>query len=232
MSRKTIYFQHSFFFFVILAVLLFAVVALVFIGVVSIAFENVGFTPIIILVILVGTLFGSFINIPLFKLKTKIPVIHDDFVNWFGLKYRIPHVEYGQAITVVAVNVGGALIPTAVSIYLLSRSSVSTIFLCLVGILAVALVTHAVARPVKGVGIATPAFIPPIAAAVAAIILFPAQPKTIAYVAGTLGTLIGADLLNLQKIPKLGAPVASIGGAGTFDGVFLSGIIAVLLTGL
>jgi uncharacterized membrane protein len=54
----------------------------------------------------------------------------------------------------------------------------------------------------------------------------------VAYVAGTLGTLIGADLLNLRKIPKLGAPVASIGGAGTFDGVFLSGIIAVLLAGL
>jgi uncharacterized membrane protein len=27
----------------------------------------------------------------------------------------------------------------------------------------------------------------------------------------------------------LGAPVASIGGAGTFDGIFLTGILAVLL---
>jgi len=232
MSKKTFYFPHSFLFFVFLAVLLFAVVALVFIGVVSIAFENVGFTPLTILLILFGTLVGSFINIPIVKLRTRIPIIHDEYVSWFGLNYRIPHIDYGQAITLVAVNVGGALIPTAVSIYLLSRSSFSTIVLSLIGILAVALITHAVARPVKGVGIATPAFIPPIAAAVAAIILSPSQPKTVAYVAGVLGTLIGADLLNLQKIPKLGAPVASIGGAGTFDGVFLSGIIAVLLTGL
>ena len=81
-------------------------------------------------------------------------------------------------------------------------------------------------------GIITPAFIPPIAAATAALILSPAQPRTIAYVAGVLGTLIGADLLNLRAIPKLGAPVASIGGAGTFDGIFLSGILAVLLAGL
>ncbi|MGD0979199.1 MAG: DUF1614 domain-containing protein [Candidatus Bathyarchaeia archaeon] len=51
----------------------------------------------------------------------------------------------------------------------------------------------------------------------------------IAYVSGVLGTLIGADLSNLNRIPKLGAPVASIGGAGTFDGIFLTGIIAVLL---
>ena len=232
MSRKTIYFQHSFVFFAILLVLVFAVVALVFVGAVSIAFENVGFTSAIIFLILASTLIGSFINIPLFKLKTKIPVIQDKYVSWFGVSYRIPQVEYGETFTSLAVNVGGALIPTAVSIYLLSRSPISTVILSIIGVLAVALVTHIVARPVKGVGIATPEFIPPIAAAVAAIILFPAQPKTIAYVAGTLGTLIGADLLNLRKISKLGAPVASIGGAGTFDGVFLSGIIAVLLTGL
>jgi uncharacterized membrane protein len=232
MSRKTIYFQHSFLFFAVLLVLLFVVVGLVFFGAISIAFKNIGFTPLIIFLILVGTLIGSFINIPLLKLRATIPMIHDDYVSWFGVTYRIPQVGYGEAVTLVAVNVGGALIPTGVSIYLLSKSSISTIILSLIGVLAVALVTHAVARPVKGVGIATPAFIPPIAAAVAALILSPAQPRTIAYVAGVLGTLIGADLLNLRKIPKLGAPVASIGGAGTFDGVFLTGIIAVLLAGL
>ena len=232
MSRKTIYFHHGFLFFAFLLVLLLAVVALIFFGAVSIAFANVGFTPLTIFLLLVATLVGSFINIPLLKLRTTIPIVRDQYVSWFGVTFRIPQVEYGETITVVAINVGGALIPTAVSIYLLSKSSISMIILSLVGVLAVALVTHAIARPVKGVGIATPAFIPPIAAAVAALILAPAQPRTIAYVAGTLGTLTGADLLNLRKIPKLGAPVASIGGAGTFDGVFLSGIIAVLLAGL
>jgi len=56
----------------------------------------------------------------------------------------------------------------------------------------------------------------------------PVAAPVIAYVSGTLGTLIGADLLNLKRLGELGAPVASIGGAGTFDGVFLSGIIAAL----
>ena len=232
MRRKTIYLQHSVLFFAILLGLLLVVVGLVFFGAVTIAFKNIGFTPLTIFLILVGTLIGSFINIPLLKLKTCIPMIRDEAVNWFGVSYRIPQVEYGETITVVAVNVGGALIPTAVSIYLLAKSSMLTIILGLIGVLAVALVTHAVARPVKGVGIATPVFIPPIAAAVTAFILAPAHPLTIAYVSGVLGTLIGADLLNLRKIPKLGAPVASIGGAGTFDGVFLTGIIAVLIAGL
>jgi len=232
MSRKTIYFQHSFLFFVVLLALLFVVVGLVFLGAISIAFKNVGFTPAAILLLLVATLVGRLVNIPLLKLKANVPVVRDEFVRWLGITYRIPHVEYGETTTTVAVNVGGALIPTGVCIYLLAKSAPSMIFLSLIGVLAVTIVTHLVARPVKGVGITTPFFIPPIAAAVAAVILSPAHPITIAYVSGVLGTLIGADLWNLPKVPELGAPIASIGGAGTFDGVFLTGIIAVLLAGL
>ncbi len=54
----------------------------------------------------------------------------------------------------------------------------------------------------------------------------------LAYIGGSMGTLIGADLSNLDKISGLGAPVASIGGAGTFDGIFLTGILSVLLAGI
>jgi uncharacterized membrane protein len=232
MSRKTIYLHHSFLFFAVLLVILLVALALVFIGAVSVAFKNVGFTPFTILLLLVGTFMGSAINIPVLKLKTTVPMIKEEFVSWLGVTYRIPQVEYGTAVTVVAVNVGGALIPVAVSIYLLLRSTPQIALLSIGGVIAVALVTHAIAKPVKGVGIVTPAFIPPIAAAICAFILSPAQPQVIAYTAGVLGTLIGADLSNLQNIKKMGAPVASIGGAGTFDGVFLAGIFAVLLAGL
>jgi uncharacterized membrane protein len=82
---------------------------------------------------------------------------------------------------------------------------------------------------VQGVGIAIPTFLPPIAAAVTAMLLSRRMAAPLAYIAGTLGTLIGGDLLNLGLLPGLGAPVASIGGAGTFDGIFLTGILAVLL---
>jgi uncharacterized membrane protein len=44
-----------------------------------------------------------------------------------------------------------------------------------------------------------------------------------------MGTLIGGDLLHVRQVRRLATPVASIGGAGTFDGIFLTGIIAVLL---
>jgi uncharacterized membrane protein len=71
--------------------------------------------------------------------------------------------------------------------------------------------------------------VPPAAAAIIALLLSRADAAPLAYVAGSVGTLIGADLLNLDKLQGLGAPVASIGGAGTFDGIFLSGVLAVLL---
>jgi len=90
------------------------------------------------------------------------------------------------------------------------------------------------ARPVKGVGITAPALLAPIAAAEVAAILERIGGKSgsacvIGYVSRTLGTLTGADRMNMKKIVGLGAPVASICGAGTLDGVFLTGVIAALL---
>ena len=228
MSRKTVYFPHNALVFAVLVIILVIVIGLIFVGVIGAAFEDVGFSPIITALILVGTFVGSWINIPILKLKTKIPVMREEFVSFFGIAYRIPNVEYGETTTMVAVNVGGALVPTVVSAYLLWKVP-SAILYALLGVAVVAFVTHLVARPVKGVGISTPIFIPPLVAALSAYLLLPAAPRVIAYVSGVLGTLIGADLSNLNRIPKLGAPVASIGGAGTFDGIFLTGIIAVLL---
>lgn len=113
----------------------------------------------------------------------------------------------------------------------------SSFYLAGAGVAIVAVITHSVARPIKGVGIATPALVPPLTSVLAAVLLSsaihipPAETcrVIIAYTGGVLGTLIGADLLNLKKIKNLGAPIASIGGAGTFDGIFLSGFIALLL---
>lgn len=231
MSRKTIYPHHNFFLFAVLLLILVLAIGLIFIGAISTAFEEVGFSPTTTALILVATFVGSFVNIPILKLQTTIPILKEEFVSFFGMVYRIPQVEYGETTTMVAINVGGALIPTIVSVYLLWKLP-SAILQALVGVAVVAVVTHVVARPVKGVGIATPAFIPPLVAAISAYLLSSnasSAIRVVAYVAGVLGTLIGADLSNLHVIPKLGAPIASIGGAGTFDGVFLSGIIATLL---
>ena len=90
---------------------------------------------------------------------------------------------------------------------------------------------HVLAHPVRGLGIALPVFVPPVATTLVALTLSWRKAAPLAYISGSLGTLIGADLLNLGKIRGLGAPVASIGGSGTFDGIFVTGILAVLLAG-
>ena len=73
---------------------------------------------------------------------------------------------------------------------------------------------------------------PAVITAIVALVLSRQNAAPLAYIAGGLGTLIGADITNLDKVRGLGAPVASIGGAGTFDGIFLTGILAVLLASL
>jgi uncharacterized membrane protein len=132
-----------------------------------------------------------------------------------------------QDKTILAVNLGGAVIPTALSLYLLARNR-----LFLEGSLAVAvvtLVTNRVAHPVPGMGIAISPLVAPIVAAITAILISRKHAAPLAYIAGSVGTLLGADILNLSVIRDLGARVASIGGAGVADGVFLAGVVAVLL---
>ena len=145
------------------------------------------------------------------------------------MRYVIPIVVEWPG-TVVAVNVGGALIPGLMSLYLFLRYR-----FWVRGLLAIACVAalcHLLARPVPGLGIALPVFVPAIASAVVALILSLRRAAPLAYIGGSLGTLVGADLLNLGRVHGLGAPVVSIGGAGTFDGIFLTGVLAVLIASL
>jgi len=205
----------------------------IFLGLIGAAFGRIGFSAQAITLLLLAVLVGSFINIPLFTVESREPVMQDAYVTVFGMTYHVPAAAVGSRRTVVALNVGGALIPSIVSLYLLWRFP-SVLGFAIVGVTLVAIISHLVSRPVKGVGIVSPALVPPLVAAVYTIVVLAQFPSVdnafaLAYVCGVLGTLIGADLTNLGAIKKIGAPVASIGGAGTFDGVFLSGIIAVLL---
>jgi uncharacterized membrane protein len=64
------------------------------------------------------------------------------------------------------------------------------------------------------------------------LLVMPSQPAVVAYVCGTVGCLIGADIPNLGHADESGAQMESIGGAGTFDETFLTGIMAVVLAAL
>jgi uncharacterized membrane protein len=192
------------------------------------AYERMGISPRYAMWILLFTLLGSSINIPLAEFPPE-KMISGTVVHHHGMRYVVPDVHRWPA-TVLAINVGGALIPILLSLYLALKNRI--VMKSVLAVAAVALVTHQLAQPVRGVGITLPIYIPPIVAVVCALLLSRRQAGPLAYVGGSMGTLIGADLMNLGKVQGLGAPVASIGGAGTFDGVFLVGIVAVLLASL
>jgi uncharacterized membrane protein len=194
--------------------------------VIQYAYEKIGIDRRYVFALLMLSLLGSYVNIPLLELP-ETRVYADQMISFFGMRYVIP-VVHKQPKTIVAINLGGAVIPVLLSVYLLLKHDLIGRTLLAVGV--VTLVVNWTARPLKGVGIAVPMFIPPAIAASTALFISPDAAPVVAYVAGTVGTLIGADLLNLKKLRGLGAPVASIGGAGTFDGIFLAGIVAVLLT--
>ena len=192
------------------------------------AYESLGVSSNAAIFLLFATLIGSIFNIPIAELPPE-RVVSDRIIDFFGMRYVVPVVsDWGG--TVVAVNVGGAVIPTMMSIYLLIKRQLWGKGLMATAI--VALVIHWMANPVPGLGIAVPVFMPVLVTAIVAVILSREESAPLAYISGSLGTLIGADLTNLDKVRGLGAPVASIGGAGTFDGIFLTGILAVLLASI
>jgi uncharacterized membrane protein len=215
-------------FFSILVGLLILLIILLQIGALRYVYLRLGVSSRTALLLLLASLLGSYLNIPVAQLADQHTLSGQE-VDFFGMRYAVPAVVDWPG-TIIAVNVGGALIPTLISIYLLARNGLWT--LGLLATACVALVCHHLAQPVAGVGIALPIFVPAIATALVALVLSRQYAAILAYVAGSLGTLIGADLLNIGSIQGLGAPVASIGGAGTFDGIFVTGILAVIIASL
>jgi uncharacterized membrane protein len=215
-------------FFVAFWFLLALLIALIQIGILQYVFESMGISRRYMLTLLLLCLLGSYVNIPIAHFPGHLERA-GHVVEFFGMQYVVPVIVDSPG-TVLAVNVGGAVIPFLLSIYLIVKHELYAKSFLAVAI--VSLLVHLMASPVPGVGIAVPILIPPLVTALVALSLSGWNPAPLAYIAGSLGTLIGADLMNLDKVKGLGAPVASIGGAGKFDGIFLTGIVAVLLASI
>ncbi|MHA1861465.1 MAG: DUF1614 domain-containing protein, partial [Candidatus Ranarchaeia archaeon] len=198
------------------------------------AFSIIGLPGWAIILILWSSILGSYVNIPVYRFPCgapqmfeglPVPILH--FINEFFNTDLNPY----RKDSVLAVNVGGAIIPIIVSLILLAVDNLWV--WSLFGVLIIAVLTNHVARIVPGRGISMPLFVAPMAAALYSFFVPALIAAKVAYVTGTLGTLIGADILNIPKLmrrPELNCQILSIGGAGTFDGVFLAGIFAIFLS--
>jgi uncharacterized membrane protein len=205
----------------------FLILVLVFIFIIlnvsGTAFRKLGFPPEYSVYFLFLSLLCSYINIPIKKVGSHVPVISDNASDVLRSGLSASSLKMYSTI---AVNIGGAVIPLIMSLFLFSMAKPVEV---LSGILLVTIIIHKIARPVKGSGIVIHALLPPLLAAFVAIIISPQNAPVIAYISGTFGCILGIDILNLKRIPDLGVPLVSIGGAGTFDAIFLTGIISVLL---
>ncbi len=212
---------------IIAAIFLFALLfVFIQIGVVTVAFDKLGLSHGSAMLLLVSSLLGSSINLPLFKVDaTREPDPQwQQRMRWMAALHR--RLDPNKVL--IAVNVGGGIIPIAFSVYLLNHNPLS-MGIVLGAIAIQTAICYVFSRPIPGLGVGMPILIAPIAAAIIAVTLAPENSAPLAYICGTLGVLVGADVLRLRDVRGLGSPLASIGGAGTFDGVFITGLVAVLL---
>ena len=205
---------------------LFLLMVIVQVGLVSIGFEKLGLSQQSAMLLLFSSLLGSLINLPLFSLKVEEAPEELASRPTFGLlrPISLPFTGHMQ----ILINVGGCLIPMTFSLYLFTHIDFDIGRVAL-AIAVVSAFAYSISRPLPGIGIGMPLLAAPLAAAITAIIIDSAHSAPLAYICGTIGVIIGADLMRIADIRKLGVPFASIGGAGTFDGIFITGIVAVLL---
>ena len=215
----------------LLFVVLLALLPFVFGELFSTALMKLRLNPHAALLVILGILIGSGINIPVRRLPRTEDVV-DHPLALFGFPGWWPQLRRVRRETVIAVNVGGCVIPVVLALYETAQLMIGnwhSLPGLALAVLVNTLVCYWMAQPIEGIGIAMPGLLPALIAAMSALLLVPDQAPPVAFVAGVLGPLIGADLLHLRDVSKIATGIASIGGAGTFDGIVLSGIVAAYL---
>lgn len=195
------------------------------------ALGKLGLGPTTSLVVVLVMFVGSIINIPVTRVQHEDTIEHLPH-RLFALHRLMAESVRRQSFTVIAVNVGGCLVPTVLAGYQAARLALDapSVLPAAGGALALNVAAcYYLAKPVPETGITLPALVPAGLAALSALVLAPEWAPPVAFLAGVLGPLVGADLLHLDDIADIGTGMASIGGAGTFDGIVLSGLLSILL---
>jgi uncharacterized membrane protein len=203
------------------------------------ALENLHLSAPVALAVLLGMLLGSFFNIPVARYPTdeevSMPVL-EPIGGW----HLFPQYVRLRQEMIVSVNVGGCVIPVLLAVWLsrfIADGGSHVVAVTLAGMIANTLVCYRAARLVPRLGIALPFFVPALVALSITWIglgmagrgaLEPYR-APVAFVSGITGPLVGADLLHWKDFQKIGAGQVSIGGAGTWDGIVITGLLAALL---
>lgn len=202
-----------------------------FLDLILIALMKLGIAPLMAPLIVFVMFVGSLINIPVLREPIPTQLRHHPLSIW-GLERYWPKMQQEVQERIIAINVGGFLVPILLvgyEILLIGWQYQEVLFPLTIAVLVNVLACYLLAQPVPQIGITLPALLPGMIAAISALLLAPNLAPPVAFCAGVLGPVIGADLMYLKKIRETQVAMASIGGAGTFDGIVISGLLAVLL---
>lgn len=173
---------------------------------------------------------GSLFNVPVWRRESAQVLEYRPF-DFFGIDRLAPRLVRAGAQQVVALNVGGCIVPSLIVCYELARLAAAGAALPAVAVIAINVaVCWRLARPVAGLGILLPALVPGCLAALLAMLFAREHAPAVAFCAGVLGPLVGADVLHVRDLGRRASGLMSIGGAGTFDGIVISGFLAALLS--
>ena len=219
---------------VILIALVVLIIPLLILGVIGAAFTRLGFSWISALAIVLLMLFGSFVNIPVYKIRRDMIRIAPPDSSVFGeYSQRTPSPVWD---TRIFVNLGGAVIPLAVSLYMLYQAiliiGTSLLFSVCAGIILVAAITYVSTRNIPGLGIQVSLFIPGLTALLAGLLFAGGTglaAAVTAFVSGIAGTLLGGNVAQIFRMKDLDVPSVSIGGAGIFGAVFICCVVPALI---
>jgi len=204
----------------------FTMALLSYLGFIQQLAESLALRPYIIITAVMLIPVTAFIHIPIRRVQVVHAIPQSPIQGLI-----IPKRSLYRGHTLIAVNFGGAILPLSYSIALFIYFPIPVTTLLLI-ISIVCITSYILSRPIPGFGIGLPLFSSPIVTALATHYIVDEHQLSTAYIAGTIGVMLGADLLRLKDIKQLGSSFVSIGGAGILDSIVLTGFISIVLVSL
>ena len=218
----------------LLIVFVILLIPLLVLGIIGVAFTRLGLSWVAALALLLLMLAGSFVNIPLYRIRRDMiratPLVSEG--NVLAVPFSSPPVWE----TVISVNLGGGIIPVCIAAYLMHQAVMISGTDLLVPLALCAAIVMAISffstREISGIGIRVPFIIPAITALLAGALLTGGTGLDAAVTAlagGTFGAIAGGNIAHLYRVQDLEVPEVSIGGSGTFGAVFLCFVLPALI---
>jgi uncharacterized membrane protein len=209
-------------------------IPLLVLGMIGAAFTRLGFSWISALALVIFMVSGSFVNIPMYRIRRDIVQVYQNEISDFDV--CVPCASTPVWDTIVSLNLGGAVIPICVSLYMMYRAimilGTSLVSTVMIAIALVGIIVFISTRLVMSSGIQVPLLIPGLTALLAGLLLTGGtglSAAVTAFVGGTTGVLLGGNIANFYRIKKLEVPSVSFGGAGTFGSIFMCCILPALI---